>query len=166
MPNGSLNSWLHPIPSTGVHREPKSLNLLQRLNVAIDVASALDYLHNHCHTPIIHCDLKPSNILLDEYVTGSDLSTYCDVYSYGILLLEMFTGKIPTDDMFKDGQNLDKLAEMASPEQVMEIVDQVLLFKVEDEEATSSNSRTQAKMEVIQKCLILIFRIGVACSME
>ncbi|CAL5389844.1 unnamed protein product [Camellia sinensis] len=70
MPNGSLNTWLHPIPSTGVHREPKSLNLLQRINVAIDVASALDYLHNHCHTPIIHCDLKPSNILLDGDLTA------------------------------------------------------------------------------------------------
>ncbi|XP_028066668.1 probable LRR receptor-like serine/threonine-protein kinase At3g47570 [Camellia sinensis] len=93
-----------------------------------------------------------------EYGMGSDLSTYSDVYSYGILLLEMFTGKIPTDDMFKDGQNLHKLAEMASPEQVMEIVDQVLLFKVEDEEATSSNSRTQAKMEVIQKCLIFYLK--------
>ncbi|CAL5335110.1 unnamed protein product [Camellia sinensis] len=70
MPNGSLNTWLHPIPSTGVHREPKSLNLLQRINVAIDVASALDYLHNHCHTPIIHCDLKPSSILLDGDLTA------------------------------------------------------------------------------------------------
>ena len=42
------------------------MSFVQRLNVAIDIACALDYLHNHCEAPIIHCDLKPSNVLLDE----------------------------------------------------------------------------------------------------
>uniref|UniRef100_A0A3Q7IMQ7 Protein kinase domain-containing protein n=1 Tax=Solanum lycopersicum TaxID=4081 RepID=A0A3Q7IMQ7_SOLLC len=46
--------------------QTKKLSFIQRLNIAIDVASALDYLHNHCQTPTAHCDLKPSNILLDE----------------------------------------------------------------------------------------------------
>ncbi|XP_059643243.1 probable LRR receptor-like serine/threonine-protein kinase At3g47570 [Cornus florida] len=64
MPNGSLESWLHPTQS--VQQDPKSLDLIQRLNIAIDVASALDYLHHHCETAIIHCDLKPSNVLLDN----------------------------------------------------------------------------------------------------
>lgn len=51
MENGSLESWLHPIfRQTGVADEqPRSLNPLQRLCVAIDVAFVLDYLHNHCH---------------------------------------------------------------------------------------------------------------------
>nr|GEZ07041.1 protein kinase-like domain-containing protein [Tanacetum cinerariifolium] len=31
-----------------------------------DVATALDYCHNHCQTKIVHGDLKPSNILLDD----------------------------------------------------------------------------------------------------
>ena len=39
---------------------------MQRLNIIIDIADALDYLHNNCEPPIVHCDLKPSNILLDE----------------------------------------------------------------------------------------------------
>lgn len=42
----------------------RSLNLVQRLNIAIDVASTLDYLHHHCQTPVVHCDLKPNNVLL------------------------------------------------------------------------------------------------------
>ncbi|KAL2638620.1 hypothetical protein AAZV13_06G123600 [Glycine max] len=42
------------------------LTPLQRLNVVIDVASALDYLHHDCDPPVVHCDLKPSNVLLDE----------------------------------------------------------------------------------------------------
>jgi LRR receptor-like serine/threonine-protein kinase FLS2 len=58
MPNGSLEKWLHS--------DKYFLDMLQRLNIAIDVASALQYLH-HDHTPaVVHCDLKPANILLDE----------------------------------------------------------------------------------------------------
>ena len=63
MTNGSLDFWLHQ----GLDNENQSMNLilLQRLNVAIDVAFAINYLHNHFVQPIIHCDLKPS-VLLDN----------------------------------------------------------------------------------------------------
>ena len=40
------------------------------MNIAIDVANALEYLHYHCHAPIVHCDLKPSNVLLDDEMIG------------------------------------------------------------------------------------------------
>ncbi|KAI8522353.1 hypothetical protein RHMOL_RhmolUnG0000200 [Rhododendron molle] len=64
MENGSLDNWLYP---RSVHEQQgtTSLNLIQCLNIAIDVASALDYHHYHCEVAIIHRDLKPSNILLD-----------------------------------------------------------------------------------------------------
>uniref|UniRef100_A0A7N0VA96 non-specific serine/threonine protein kinase n=1 Tax=Kalanchoe fedtschenkoi TaxID=63787 RepID=A0A7N0VA96_KALFE len=61
MPNGSLESWLHG---------SRVLNLSQRLDVAIDVASALEYLHHDCEPPVVHCDLKPSNVLLDADMVG------------------------------------------------------------------------------------------------
>ena len=58
MPNGNLDSWLH--------HESRNLSFRQRLDIAIDVANALDYLHHQCQTPIVHGDLKPSNVLLDD----------------------------------------------------------------------------------------------------
>ncbi|ONK59106.1 uncharacterized protein A4U43_C08F3030 [Asparagus officinalis] len=58
MPNGSLERWLYS--------HNYCLDLLQRINIVINVASALDYLHHHHSEVILHCDLKPSNILLDE----------------------------------------------------------------------------------------------------
>lgn len=61
MPNGSLDRWLKKVEEA--HGD--GLSLAQRLNIAIDVASALDYLHTQIETTIVHCDLKPSNILLD-----------------------------------------------------------------------------------------------------
>ncbi|KAF5808865.1 putative protein kinase RLK-Pelle-LRR-XII-1 family [Helianthus annuus] len=60
MPNGSLHDWLHSSGNTS------RLNLLQMIKILMDVAYALDYIHNHCLPTIIHGDLKPSNILLDN----------------------------------------------------------------------------------------------------
>ncbi|XP_059436549.1 receptor kinase-like protein Xa21 [Corylus avellana] len=58
MPNENLEKWLYS--------QNRCLSILQRLNIMIDVASALEYLHYGYSTPIVHCDLKPNNILLDE----------------------------------------------------------------------------------------------------
>ncbi|CDO96832.1 unnamed protein product [Coffea canephora] len=58
MPNRNLDKWLH--------FRDHFLDLFQRVNIMIDVACALEYLHYGYDTPAVHCDLKPSNILLDE----------------------------------------------------------------------------------------------------
>lgn len=61
--NGNLDQWLHQ--NFREDEERKALDLSSRLQIAIDVASSLEYLHQHKPFPIVHCDLKPSNVLLD-----------------------------------------------------------------------------------------------------
>ncbi|XP_004300977.1 PREDICTED: probable LRR receptor-like serine/threonine-protein kinase At3g47570-like [Fragaria vesca subsp. vesca] len=71
MINGSLDKWLHPSQTVAETMDrPRSLSFSERLNIAIDVSMAVDYLHHHCETPIVHCDLKPSNVLLDDDMVG------------------------------------------------------------------------------------------------
>ncbi|XP_055812602.1 probable receptor-like protein kinase At1g80640 [Solanum dulcamara] len=60
MQNGSLESQLHG-PSRG-----SALTWHHRIKIALDAARGIEYLHEHCHPPVIHRDLKSSNILLDS----------------------------------------------------------------------------------------------------
>ncbi|KAF8022007.1 hypothetical protein BT93_G2211 [Corymbia citriodora subsp. variegata] len=199
MVNGSLEEWLHPSPKpTDVDRPSKILSLIQRIKICIDIAFALDYLHNQCHSVIVHRDLKPSNVLLDaemvghvgdfglakivlestscmnphissadlrgtigyaapEYGMGRGASIEGDVYSYGILLLEMFTGIGPTVEIFKDNLNLHNFVEEALPERVLEITDPILVQEVESDAG-------QRRKSTVQDCLLVAYRIGIACS--
>ncbi|XP_076906115.1 receptor kinase-like protein Xa21 [Bidens hawaiensis] len=183
MPNGSLESCLYSID----HK----LDLVQRINIIKDVACALDYLHRGCGNVIVHCDLKPSNILLDadmvahvgdfglakilsfeegsnantssssiirgttgyaapEYGLGNEVSTSGDMYSFGILLLEMLTGKKPTDPMFEGGLGLHSYAMSALADgSVLQILDPMLLIE-----------------DVYEYGLISLVKIGVQCSYE
>ena len=63
MPSRSLDGWLHP--EANDQTEQRFLDLAERVSILLDVAYTLDYLHCDGPTPIIHCDLKPSNVLLD-----------------------------------------------------------------------------------------------------
>ncbi|XP_075100275.1 putative LRR receptor-like serine/threonine-protein kinase At3g47570 [Nicotiana tabacum] len=58
MPNGSLDKRLYS--------DRNCLSLVERLNIMIDVALAMEYLHHDYTVPIVHCDLKPANLLLDQ----------------------------------------------------------------------------------------------------
>ncbi|GLJ08076.1 hypothetical protein SUGI_0080960 [Cryptomeria japonica] len=61
MSKGSLERQLH---------QDCRLSLKMRLNIALDVARAMAYLHHDCSPSVVHCDLKPSNILIDENMTA------------------------------------------------------------------------------------------------
>ncbi|GJW97592.1 kinase-like domain-containing protein [Tanacetum coccineum] len=179
MPKGSVHDWLHSRSNTS------KLNLLRRINILKDVATALDYLHNRCQTMIVHGDLKPSNILLDDDMVahvgdfglarllGTDLNRNSstgikgtigyappasggDVYNFGILLLEVMTGKIPTNDMFKEGLSLHKFSYMALPDHVIDVIDDDAIVV----------QRTEANAKNVEECLVATIKIGVSCSVD
>ncbi|KAK9725002.1 hypothetical protein RND81_05G114700 [Saponaria officinalis] len=193
MSNGNLNRWLH---------ETGNLALLQRMDIAIDVAHALNYLHHESETPIVHCDLKPSNILLDddmvarvgdfglakffaqpgllnqtssigvkgtvgyaapEYGLGSESSPDGDIYSYGTVLLELITGKRPTDQMFHEDFNLHMYAEAALPNQVLQIVDPALEHNDIMEEVDNKRAIQDTTGQRVE-CMCSMVTVGVACS--
>ena len=104
--------------------------------------------------------------LIVEYGMGSELSTKGDVYSYGILLLEMFTGKRPTDEKFKEGLSLHNFVKEALPERVTDIIDPILLQEsvrggiVADITLNENNLGNDIHLQ----CLNSILEIGLACS--
>ncbi|CAK9168135.1 unnamed protein product [Ilex paraguariensis] len=182
MPNGSLEKWLYS--------HNYCLDILQRLNIMIDVASALEYLHHGHTTPVVHCDLKPSNVLLDEdmiahvgdfgisklfgegeftaqtttlatvgymapeYGMEGIISTKGDVYSYGILLMETFIRKKPTDEMFAGELSLKKWVNKALAGSVMEVVDTNLIGR-EDEHYS-----------VKEHCVSSLLHLAMDCSSD
>ncbi|KAA8534090.1 hypothetical protein F0562_031717 [Nyssa sinensis] len=99
---------------------------------------------------------------------GSEVSMYGDVYSFGILLLEMFTGNRPTDDLFKDNLNLHNFAKAALPDRVADIADPILLQETEEEHESTNNihSKSSNRSNKLEGCLVSILGIGVACSAE
>ncbi|XP_073043655.1 uncharacterized protein [Primulina eburnea] len=192
MHGGSLDDWLYS-------QKFCSLDLLQRLNIAMDVVSALEYLHLGHTSVIIHCDLKPSNILLDddmtahisdfgiaklfdqgelmaqtktlatigymapEYGTQGIVSTSGDVYSFGIVLLETFTRKKPTDEMFNEETSLKDWVNISLQKNtILEVVD-ISLLKPEDQDFSAREQCVSSVLGLAMSCLAISpsARIGI-----
>ncbi|XP_057796832.1 probable LRR receptor-like serine/threonine-protein kinase At3g47570 isoform X1 [Salvia miltiorrhiza] len=211
MPKGNLEKWLYS--------HNYCLNLMERLNIMIDVASALEYLHHGYSMPIVHSDLKPSNVLLDEgmvahvsdfgiakllcdgdsfvltntlatlgYIAPGEvtlnilialhfqlincvflttyimifvvpeygleglLSTRCDVYSYGVMLIETFTRKRPSDDMFCGDMSLKRWVELSLLEIPNEVIDAHLVMNLEEEQIDKNMQCVSSILELALKC--------------
>ena len=114
---------------------------------------------------------------------GGEASTEGDVYSYGVLVLEMFIGKRPTANMFKDCLDLHNFVKMALPKRLIQVVDPLLLrWEVEEmgvattammatkeddndseivEEANNIEDSRHIDVDM-QKCLLSILNIGIS----
>lgn len=197
MPNGNLDMWIH---HKGGKEATNRLGLIQRISIVVNIADALDYLHHDCGRPTVHCDLKPSNILLDEdmnallgdfgiarfyvnpeatwagsttsvgvkgtigyippeYGRGGHTSTSGDVYSFGIVLLEVLTSKRPTDPMFADGLDMINFVENSFPYQIYHIIDAHLVEQCKNlaqEKMVSDNE--------IYQCLSALLQVALCCT--
>ncbi|KAJ0241973.1 G-type lectin S-receptor-like serine/threonine-protein kinase [Hirschfeldia incana] len=126
MPNGSLDSHLF---TNQTAEEKTVLGWKLRYQIALGTARGLAYLHDECRDCIIHCDIKPENILLDsefcprvadfglaklvgrdfsrvlttmrgtrgylapEWISGVAITAKADVFSYGMMLFELVSGR-------------------------------------------------------------------------
>ncbi|KAF3678500.1 hypothetical protein T459_11423 [Capsicum annuum] len=180
MPNESLDKYLYS--------HNYFLDIKQRLSVMIDVACALEYLHHGCALTVIHCDVKPSNVLLDEDMVAhlsdfgiskllgedeSDLytktlatlgyiapeygqdglvSTKCDVYSYGIMLLETFSRRKPSE--FEGDLSLKHWVSYSLPDAVIDVADANLVLP--------TDNHVMKKLD----CVASIMKVALDCCDE
>lgn len=179
MQNGNLGEALH-----GKQAGNLLVDWVSRYNIALGVAQGLAYLHHDCHPPIIHRDVKSTNILLDanleariadfglarmmlrknetvsvvagsygyiapEYGYTMKVDEKIDIYSFGVVLLELITGKRPLDPEF--GESID-IAEW-------------IRRKIRDnralEEALDPNV---GSCKHVQEEMLLVLRIALLCT--
>ncbi|KAK3011681.1 hypothetical protein RJ639_010861 [Escallonia herrerae] len=132
MKNGSLDKWIF----LSLKCRDRLLDWSTRFHIAVGTAQGIAYFHEQCRNRIIHCDIKPENILLDEnfvpkvsdfglaklmgrehsqvvtmvrgtrgylapeWLSNRPVTVKADVYSYGMLLLEIVGGRRNLDMTF------------------------------------------------------------------
>ncbi|VAI77769.1 unnamed protein product [Triticum turgidum subsp. durum] len=145
VPNGNLQELLS---------ENRSLDWDTRYKIAVGAAQGLSYLHHDCVPAILHRDVKCNNILLDskyeayladfglaklmnspnyhhamsriaEYGYTANITEKSDVYSYGVVLLEILSGRSAIEPMVSDSLHIVEWAKkkMGSYEPAVNILD-------------------------------------------
>uniref|UniRef100_M8BLE5 Serine-threonine/tyrosine-protein kinase catalytic domain-containing protein n=1 Tax=Aegilops tauschii TaxID=37682 RepID=M8BLE5_AEGTA len=102
-----------------------------------------------------------------KYGIGNKMSTAGDVYSYGIIILEMLTAKRPTDVLFKNGFSLQKFVGNAFPTKIREILDpNVIIQNFGDEGVDINLDQGNHAMEGMLSCITKLAQLGLSCSTE
>ncbi|XP_011071078.1 probable LRR receptor-like serine/threonine-protein kinase At1g12460 [Sesamum indicum] len=184
---GNLYDNLHGLgyPGTSTGSGNPELNWSRRFQIAVGTARALAYLHHDCKPPVLHLNIKSTNILLDENYTAklsdyglgkllpllenygftkihnavgyiapelaqsSRLSDKCDVYSFGVILLELVTGRKPV--------------ESAAANEVVILCEYVRSLI---ETGLASDCFDRSLRGFVENELIQVMRLGLICTSE
>nr|GMD80249.1 probable LRR receptor-like serine/threonine-protein kinase At3g47570 [Ipomoea batatas] len=103
---------------------------------------------------------------LRKYGIGSKASKAGDVYSFGILILEMLIGRRPTDELFKDGLNLHSYAKAGLAERGVEIADPKILQERVEQIQIRNKGKSCKENDKFDVCLVCMIKVGVASSVE
>ncbi|CAN4091895.1 unnamed protein product [Withania somnifera] len=169
MPNGSLEKYLYS--------HNYFLNISRRLSIMIDVACALEYLHHGCSNVLMNenmvahlSDFGISKLLGEdesdlytktlatlgyiapEYGLDGLVSTKCDVFSYGIMLLETFTGRKPNE--FEGDLSLKQWVSYSLPEAIMDVVDANLVTPIDNRLRRTRRSNMKDVVGMLRKIKI------------
>ncbi|XP_047975150.1 phytosulfokine receptor 2-like [Salvia hispanica] len=186
---GSLDQWLYDTSDDDIDALPRPpLPWPTRLKIIRGVAAGLAFMHHRLEAPIIHRDIKASNILLDgefevhiadfglarwvdkahshvstqgagtmgymppEYLDGATVATTAgDVYSFGVLMMEVLTGRRPSfpfpGEEGKEVRLMEWVKRMAEKGRFVEMVD-------------ASIGREDLETTAVEE----LFRIGLECA--
>jgi serine/threonine protein kinase len=95
---------------------------------------------------------------------GSQVSTCGDIYSFGILVLEILTSRRPTDETFEDGQNLHNFVAISLPDNLIKVLDPHLVSR--DAKGVIEDGNNENLIPSVEEWLVSLFKIGLVCSME
>ncbi|XP_047946427.1 putative leucine-rich repeat receptor-like serine/threonine-protein kinase At2g24130 [Salvia hispanica] len=203
MPNGSLEDHLYPADGM---KKGMELDLPLLVGICCDVAQGMAYLHHYAPVKVVHCDLKPSNILLDhdmtalvadfgiarlvkgvdenaancvdesasydsthgllcgsvgyiapEYGMGRHASPQGDVYSYGVLVLEIAMGKRPTDVLFQEGSSMHEWVKSHYPNKLGPMVDEAVA-------RMARRALTSHERKVWSDVVLELVELGLICT--
>ncbi|PNY12408.1 leucine-rich repeat receptor-like serine threonine-protein kinase at2g24130-like protein [Trifolium pratense] len=204
MSNGSLEKHLYD-PN---HELSQRLDVIQLVRICSDVAEGMCYLHHYSPVKVVHCDLKPSNILLDddftalvtdfgisrlakgddntstcnnstsfssthgllfgsvgyiapEYGMGKHASTEGDVYSFGVILLEIVTCRRPTDVLIHEGFSLHDWVkrQYTQPDKLKTIVEEAL-------QRCSLSCVPSHDTKVLEDVMLELIELGILCTQQ
>jgi hypothetical protein len=79
-------------------------------------------------------------------------------------MLEMLTGRRPTDEVYGDGQNLHNFVAISFPDNLINILDPYLLSR--NGEVAMEDRNRETRIPIVEECLVSLFRIGLICSLE